>query len=170
MLETPVDEAIKTCEGMCRKIVRTEIDRRCLSVSETDDLMQVARLAVWEATKKFEGRGGAKFTTFAWMVVKSRVRNSLRTVRRHTPLPVNEEGETMDVPAPPHRYEDLADAAELRRKVALLNEQDRRIVELRLKGLTFEEMGKELGLVGKNLKAMAAQRMEKAVQALIGVM
>lgn len=76
----------------------------------------------------------------------------------------------MDVPAPPHRYEDLADAAELRRKVALLNEQDRRIVELRLKGLTFEEMGKELGLVGKNLKAMAAQRMEKAVQALIGVM
>lgn len=72
-----ISEAVKTIDGLIRKVIarysnmlqyRPEID--------TEDLLQVGRLAVLEAEKTYCPEKGA-FTTWAWIYVRKAVRECL---------------------------------------------------------------------------------------------
>lgn len=157
---------ITKSEAMCRSIVNAELEMRFLCREDGEDLMQAARLAVVEAAKKFEARGGAQFTTFAWVVIKSRVKSAARSIKRHVGLAEDEDGLIYEPAAEgaEEEPERVATRHELDKLLGLLNEDERKPLDLMLKGLSYSEIAKQLGLEGRNLRGMALHRIRKMVE------
>lgn len=161
-----LDEMLKACEPICRRIVWDEIDRRFLSREDGEDLMQAARLAVWEAARKWEARNQAQFTTFAWVVVRSRVKSAASRIRRHASLFEDEDGvvyEPGDDGKAAERLNVDAQRADLEEMLGLLSEEERRPLDLYAQGFVLSEIAARLGMVGKNPRGMALHQIKKSV-------
>lgn len=88
-------------------------------------------------------RGGS-FRSWLFAIAHNVVLNTRRDASHHHPLAI-----VIEIPDPGPRPEEVAEAAERRRSVsealALLPEEQRRVVELRLAGLTGPEVAATLG-------------------------
>lgn len=162
-----LEELIPACEGICRRIVRSEVERRFLTFEDGEDLMQTARLAVWEAARKHDPSRGAKITTFVWILVRDRVKSAASRVRRHCGMPEGADGWVME-PGMEDEMPATVEKAELLEKLhALLGELvegERKPIELLIEGIRLETIAQEMGLQGRNLRGMAFARIKKTVQ------
>jgi RNA polymerase sigma-70 factor, ECF subfamily len=87
---------------------------------------------------------GVSFRSWLFAIAHNVVLNTRRDASHHHPLAI-----VVEIPDPGPRPEGMAEAAECRRSVsealALLPEEQRRVVELRLAGLTGPEVAATLG-------------------------
>jgi len=168
-MQVRLEDLIESCEGMCRKVATDVVANCFLSPADVDDLTQTARMAVVEAAGKFEEREGAKFSTFAYVVIKSRVRTAASRIRRHYSLAVAGEDEVWDnEPAARECTEDDVQRREVFAAIERMpNPEYRELLRMFVMDRKrFTEIGVALGLQGKNLRAMINARMHKAVAQL----
>lgn len=123
--------------------------------AEPDDVEQEALIALWEAASTYDPEKGATFQTFATLVVKRHLADSLRHARTGKHRLLNEsvrvftrDGETGDVGALlPHlhqvsdRVEEREELLRLLTLIALLPEKQRYVVLGVASGLSYAEMG-----------------------------
>jgi len=111
-----------------------------------EDLVQIGRIALWEAVKRFDAARGAKFSTYAVPCIRNRMLNELEKQNRRRALigaslqdPAGEDGsatladlyadEAAETPFEAAEWEETA--ARVRQEVEKLPESDREVVEAR---------------------------------------
>lgn len=164
----PVEDLIRSCEPICRKVVSDVVSQCFLTHEDGEDLMQTARMAVVEAQRKYEARNGAEFSTFVWVVVRSRVKNAAKGIKRHRGLAEDEDGLIYEPVAVGAEDEPVKEATrgEIEALLALLPEDDQKPLRLLLEGKSYSEIARDLALAGKNPRGMALHRIRKVVDKL----
>lgn len=128
-----------------------------------DDLYQEASIALFDACMTYDPEAGARFSSYAYVVIRRRVSRAVKTMMRSyreetmsfdkfEDIDRMKEFSTSYVRDDPVRYSENRErqdriAAFLER----LEEGDRMIVEARLSGLSYREIAEKLGLSTKKV-------------------
>lgn len=141
---------------------------------DPDDLLGEALLGYYEARRRFEPERGAAFSTFAYLVIRRRLRHFLgketRFRSRHVQLPDGVFAEAVPDPAPAlcDQMEAREREAELRAKIAALPARQARVVRVYHWGAYGEKsrLAAELGISPSRvlgLYGQALRRLRKVV-------
>lgn len=74
------ETVLQSLEPMLRTLARRAA-RRAQLPNLTDDLIQSARVAAWEALGRYDGRDGARLETFVWATVEAQLKDAVREER-----------------------------------------------------------------------------------------
>ena len=144
LTDEEIEEGIAENEGLVRSIVARITGERGLELDE--DMLQMGRIALWNALRRFDPRRGMKLSTYAVPCIRNCVLDELRRRARYRgvfvrslqdPLEEGEEGTWEDVVADERAADPAGDSEEeerterVLRRVASLPERDREVVELR---------------------------------------
>lgn len=150
MIELTADDyawAVTTARRACRR----------MGVQWHEDLAHEAQVALWSAARRYDASRGVTLRAYARRRVVGALRpraagDSRRGAARWqlTVLDAPDaEGRTLAERVPHHDGDPaklVADSEAARRLLARLRPRDRRIVEMRARGLTLDEIGKRLGV------------------------
>ena len=123
----------------------TAVYRYCYGrLGDREDAEDATSLVFSRALAALPTHRGGSFRSWLFAIAHNVVLNTRRDTPHHHPLAI-----VAEVADPGPRLDDLAEAAERRRSVsealALLPEEQRRVVELRMAGLTGPEVAATLG-------------------------
>lgn len=131
------------------------------ALADDEDIRQEARLALWEACISFD-ESRAAFSTFAYLMVRCRIMKLLRKNRAKMRMadiislqtPVSDDGITLEGTL--MGDEDVC-FTDLGGFLGQLCDRDRQIVQMRLGGMTIQQIGERIGIS----KQAVSQRLEK---------
>lgn len=125
---------------------------------EVDDLLQEASVALWRGSGRLlPMAAGPQQAALVWRIGRNAMIDALR---RHAPTEALPEG--FDLEADDHSLVD-----ELHAQVEQLDEPDRTLVGLQLKGYSYEEIAENSGLTVKNVSVRLVRAKEKLRQHFI---
>ncbi len=138
-----------------------------LTGGDSEDLIQEAMFGLLKAIREFDPERDVSFRTFAEVCIRNRIRSVITAAARgkHAPLNNSVPMETLpDVISSPE--ESLIDREEdserLRRLEDRLSSLEKSILSLYLAGLTYDEIGRQLGRSSKSVDN-AIQRIRRKV-------
>jgi len=130
----------------------------CQSVYGRDDLYQEACLALHTAAQSFNFEMKAKFSTYAYMLIKRRLLKLVEREARHTShiaysLDALENVDHLSFNTYSQSDDDFTEEFFCKAKAYLrtLNEEDLKIVKMRLKELSYREIAEQLGIEVKRV-------------------
>lgn len=142
---------------------------------EQDDLVQEGLLGLWSAIRSFDPDREARFSTYAALCVSNRIRSAVRKalspcqapLRNYVAIsPEGEEGVLLPQGENPEaafiRNEDLE--LQSRRMKSLLSCREQQVLEGFLKGESYREISRRLGITPKAVDN-ALQRVRRKLQA-----
>ena len=138
-----------------------------LAGGDSEDLMQEAMFGLLKAIREFDPERDVTFQTFAGVCIRNRVRSAVTSASRDKHAPLN-NSLPMDAAGgmgydPEESIIDREEHADrLRRLKACLSGLERRILALYLSGLSYEEIGRQVGRSTKSVDN-AVQRIRRKV-------
>ena len=138
-----------------------------LAGGDSEDLMQEAMFGLLKAIREFDPERDAAFQTFAGVCIRNRVRSAVTSASRDKHAPLN-NSLPMDAAGgvgynPEESIIDREEHADrLRRLKACLSSLEQRILSLYLSGLSYEEIGQQVGRSTKSVDN-AVQRIRRKV-------
>lgn len=174
-----IEEGIAANEGLVRSVVARITGERGLELDE--DMLQMGRIALWNALRRFDPRRGMKLSTYAVPCIRNCVLDELRRRARYRgvfvrslqdPLGEGEEGTWEDVVADERAADPAGGSGEeertesVLRRVASLPKRDREVVELRygLRGgrcLSQREIAEAQGVTDQRISAIHSRAIER---------
>ncbi len=151
-------ELLENHRRMIYKIIYSfPLDKGDFRIDE-NDLFQEACIALYEAVFSFQKERNVRFSTYAYMLMKSRITSHLRRLSRSQ----GEELFSLDAaddhlmklavkedPAMYHREEEFR--KQLERFMSSLNDEDRQILELKNEDHSYREISEELRIPVKRI-------------------
>ena len=151
-------ELLEVFQRMIYKIIYSfNLDNGDFRVDE-NDLFQEACLALYDAVFTYEEDRNVQFLTYAYMVIRSRISTQLRCLSRSQGEDLVSLDNRLDHslkfavsedPVQYHQDEILKEKYE--RFLITLNEEDRRILELRDEDLSYKQIAEELHISVKKV-------------------
>ena len=145
-----------------------------LAGGDSEDLIQEATFGLLKAVREFSPGHGAKFKTFAEVCIRNRIRSAVATASRSKHAPLNDSVpfdspmlgigvslEEMYI----SREEEAERLTKLNQKLSPL---ERKILELFLHGLSYQEISEQVGRTTKSVDN-AIQRIRRKVAGDLGV-
>ncbi len=129
--------------SLCRRFRHRGLD--------TDDLIQEATIALWRERGRLLALGGVQQAAMTWKIARNAVIDALRRTEETEALPKGHDSAD----------EDRTLIEQLHERIALLPEPDRTIVRLQLEGYSYEEIGTQVGMTGKNVSVRLVRIKEK---------
>ena len=145
-----------------------------LAGGDSEDLIQEATFGLLKAIREFAPGHDAKFKTFAEVCIRNRIRSAVTTASRSKHAPLNDsvpfESPMLGIEASPEelfisREEEAERLARLAEKLSPL---EQKILELFLHGLSYREIGEQVGRPAKSVDN-AIQRIRRKVAGDLGV-
>ena len=157
------NEVIAKYEKLCHWCVVSHSYCRYLGINEKhhdyDDALNVARMAVFKAHKRFDPARGTKFVTFATQVAIRSITNYMRVYSRRGFIGVADHHHMANV----HTFDDVGPLMDMRpvdesidhrdELATVLNfvdtnttRKERKAFYARCKGATFEKVGRKIGV------------------------
>ena len=145
-----------------------------LAGGDSEDLIQEAMFGLLKAIREFDSRCDARFRTFAEVCIRNRIRSAVTNATRSKHAPLNDsipfESPRLGIGASPEelyisREEETERLARLGKQLSPL---ERKVLQLFLLGLSYQEISKQ---VGRSIKSVdnAVQRIRRKVAANFGV-
>lgn len=145
-----------------------------LAGGDSEDLIQEAMFGLLKAIREFDSRCDARFRTFAEVCIRNRIRSAVTNATRSKHAPLNDsipfESPMLGIGASPEelyisREEETDRLARLGKQLSPL---ERKVLQLFLLGLSYQEISKQ---VGRSIKSVdnAVQRIRRKVAANFGV-
>ncbi len=145
-----------------------------LAGGDSEDLIQEAMFGLLKAIREFDSRCDARFRTFAEVCIRNRIRSAVTNATRSKHAPLNDsipfESPMLGIGASPEelyisREEETERLARLGKQLSPL---ERKVLQLFLLGLSYQEISKQ---VGRSIKSVdnAVQRIRRKVAANFGV-
>ncbi len=150
-------ELLRHFKAMIYKIIyMNNLEKDDFRIDE-NDLFQEGSLALYRAVKNYEEGRNVRFSSYAFMVIRSRIREVLRTAYRSygdelsldTSIDYSLKFCVREDPAGYHREECFRE--ELKAFMDSLNEEDRKIFELKRQDMTYEQIAERLNITSKRL-------------------
>lgn len=150
-------ELLRHFKAMIYKIIyMNNLEKGDFRIDE-NDLFQEGSLALYRAVKNYEEGRNVRFSSYAFMVIRSRIREVLRTAYRSygdelsldTSIDYSLKFCVREDPAGYHREECFRE--ELKAFMDSLNEEDRKIFELKRQDMTYEQIAERLNITSKRL-------------------
>lgn len=150
-------ELLQHFKAMIYKIIyMNNLEKGDFRIDE-NDLFQEGSLALYRAVKNYEEGRNVRFSSYAYMVIRSRIREVLRTAYRSygdelsldTSIDYSLKFCVREDPAGYHREECFKE--ELKAFMDSLNEEDRKIFELKRQDMTYEQIAEKLNITSKRL-------------------
>ena len=150
-------ELLQHFKAMIYKIIyMNNLEKGDFRIDE-NDLFQEGSLALYRAVKNYEEGRNVRFSSYAYMVIRSRIREVLRTAYRSygdelsldTSIDYSLKFCVREDPAGYHREECFKE--ELKAVMDSLNEEDRKIFELKRQDMTYEQIAEKLNITSKRL-------------------
>lgn len=146
-----------------------------LAGGDSEDLLQEAMFGLLKAIREFDDSRDASFRTFAEVCMRNRIRSAVTAAARDKHAPLNH---SVPIERPILGREHQCDPEELfisreeeaERLAALkrtLSPLERRILSLYLRGLSYREIGVQVGRTDKSVDN-AVQRIRRKVAARLG--
>ena len=137
-----------------------------------EDLFQEGLMGCLAAAKTYDPDKGAGFATYANRCIKNRMINAIKKLDSFQEEPLDEETENMCADKseliPYNVLEQKERAQEINKKAAtVLSDKEWRVFRLFSVGLSYEEIGYELGMTPKQVNN-AMQRARKKLRAELG--
>lgn len=146
--EAPFEALLRRYRGLLFSLCR-RYSRRGM---EFDDLLQEASLALWRGRDMLLAMPvGVQQARLVWITA----RNAMVDVHRRTP-PTEPLPQGYEPPG-----DDRSLIHELRERIALLDEDDRQLVELQLEGFSYAEIAQCTGLSEKNVSVRLVRIKER---------
>ena len=145
-----------------------------LAGGDSEDLIQEATFGLLKAIREFAPGRDAKFKTFAEVCIRNRIRSAVTTASRSKHAPLNDsvpfEPPMLGIGASPEElYISREEEAErLARLAEKLSPLEQKILELFLHGLSYREIGEQVGRPAKSVDN-AIQRIRRKVTGDLGV-
>ncbi len=154
-------ELLKSCEKMIQSIINSfELEYGDFRISR-DDMFQEGMIALHEACKSYEECFGAKFSTFAYTVIKRR----LHHFYYHNKKRYQAEIYSIDAIDIQDHFSPLADYVsdnsfiylqeerkdKINKILSKLRDEDRTILEMRINSYSYEEIAKHLNINKKRV-------------------
>ena len=145
-----------------------------LAGGDSEDLIQEATFGLLKAIREFSPGHDTKFKTFAEVCIRNRIRSAVATASRSKHAPLNDsvpfESPMLGIGASPEelyisREEEAERLTKLDRKLSPL---ERKILELFLHGLSYQEISEQVGRSAKSVDN-AIQRIRRKVAGDLGV-
>ncbi len=144
-----------------------------LAGGDSEDLIQEAMFGLLKAIREFDPGRDASFHAFAEVCIRNRIRSAVTTASRDKHAPLNNS-----VPFEPPMLGSAVSPEELyisreeemerfRRLNALLSPLERNILSLFLRGLSYHEIGEQVGRTVKSVDN-AVQRIRRKVAGTFG--
>lgn len=145
-----------------------------LAGGDSEDLIQEAMFGLLKAIREFDPRHDARFKTFAEVCIRNRIRSAVTNAARSKHAPLNDsvpfEPPMLGSEASPEelfisREEEAERLERLSQQLSLL---ERKVLELFLLGLSYQEISEQ---VGRPIKSVdnAVQRIRRKVAGNFGV-
>lgn len=145
-----------------------------LAGGDSEDLIQEAMFGLLKAIREFDSRCDARFRTFAEVCIRNRIRSAVTNATRSKHAPLNDsipfESPMLGIGASPEelyisREEETERLARLGKQLSPL---ERKVLQLFLLGLSYQEISKQ---VGRSMKSVdnAVQRIRRKVAVNFGV-
>lgn len=139
-----------------------------LAGGDSEDLIQEAMFGLLKAIREFDPSRDVTFRTFAEVCIRNRIRSAVSAAGRDKHAPLNNsvpiESLLPDMAADPEEsfINKEADGERLQRLKDSLSPLERRILSLYLSGLSYGEIGRQ---IGKSVKSVdnAVQRIRRKV-------
>lgn len=151
-------ELLEAFQRMIYKIIYSfNLDNGDFRADE-NDLFQEACLALYDAVFTYEEDRNVQFLTYAYMVIRSRVSTQLRCLSRNQGEELVSIDNRLDHslkfavsedPVQYHRDEEFKEKYE--QFLSTLNDEDRKILELRDEDLSYKQIAEELGITVKRV-------------------
>ena len=139
-----------------------------LAGGDSEDLIQEAMFGLLKAIREFDPRCDARFRTFAEVCIRNRIRSAVTNATRSKHAPLNDS--MLGIGASPEelyisREEETERLARLGKQLSPL---ERKVLQLFLLGLSYQEISKQ---VGRSMKSVdnAVQRIRRKVAVNFGV-
>lgn len=145
-----------------------------LAGGDSEDLIQEATFGLLKAIREFSPEHDAKFKTFAEVCIRNRIRSAVATASRskHSPLNDSVPFESLMLgigESPEELYISREEEAERLTKLdQKLSPLERKILELFLHGLSYQEISEQVGRPAKSVDN-AIQRIRRKVAGDLGV-
>ncbi len=145
-----------------------------LAGGDSEDLIQEAMFGLLKAIREFDSRHDARFKTFAEVCIRNRIRSAVTNAARSKHAPLN-DSVPFEPPmlgsgvSPEELYISREEEAErLTRLGQQLSPLERKVLELFLLGLSYQEISEQ---VGRPIKSVdnAVQRIRRKVAGNFGV-
>lgn len=145
---------------------------RAISPEYYEDLFQEGLLGCMAAAKTYDPDKGAGFATYANRCIKNRIINAIKKLDSFQEEPLDEVTESMCADKseliPYNIVEQKERAREINKKAAtVLSDKEWRVFRLFSVGLSYDEIGSELGMTPKQVNN-AMQRARKKLRAELG--
>ena len=145
-----------------------------LAGGDSEDLIQEAMFGLLKAIREFDSRCDARFRTFAEVCIRNRIRSAVTNATRSKHAPLNDsipfKSPMLGIGASPEelyisREEETERLARLGKQLSPL---ERKVLQLFLLGLSYQEISKQ---VGRSMKSVdnAVQRIRRKVAVNFGV-
>ena len=113
--------------------------------TDLDDYIQVGSIGLWKAASKFDPNRGSAFTTLAWYCIRNEIIRYIKKEQRYKDKRCSDEYSNWMIsneqtPMKVNLFESFPDS---------LTDTERSIVDLRLQGHTFVEIGDKIGGMSK---------------------
>ena len=136
-----------------------------LAGGDSEDLIQEAMFGLLKAIREFEPERDVSFHTFAEACIRNRIRSAVTAAARRKHAPLNESVpiDTLCYPSssPEESYIDREEEEErLTRMKRHLSQMEGQVLALYLQGLSYEEIGREIGKPVKSVDN-AVQRIRR---------
>ena len=138
-----------------------------LTGGDSEDLIQEAMFGLLKAIREFDSERDASFRTFAEVCIRNRIRSVITAAARGKHAPLNNSIPMEALPdmisGPEESLIDREEDSErLRRLEDRLSSLEKSILSLYLAGLTYDEIGRQLGRSSKSVDN-AIQRIRRKV-------
>lgn len=144
----PFDALLERYRGLLFSLCRRHARRGV----EVDDLLQDVTVALWQQRDRLAAiPAGVQQAAWVWRVARNAAIDTLRRTPQTEALPEGMEQAADDTTLVEH----------LRERIALLPEQDRKVVEMQLEGYSYEEIGQQLGMTVKNVSVKLVRIKDK---------
>lgn len=118
---------------------------------DRDDLIQIGWEKLLEAQKSWDESKQAKFTTFAYIVVKNRILDRIRFWNDRTKYEKSYSNNELLKRKALVENDVVSEIAEFEYKIESLPDRQRKVASLYMEGYTQEEIGEELGYSQKTI-------------------
>lgn len=146
--------AMKTPEELLHenlRLVNFVLRRYFPTLAQDEDLAQEGSIGLWKACMSYDGRG--KFSTFAVLCIKCEIlmclrkrRRSAGTVSLDAPFGDDTNSTTLGDMVEDPKASTFEAEAETNDFIRRLRDRDRRIIELRVAGLTQKDIAQSTGI------------------------